>query len=70
MNPSLSIPYKNSIQNSFQKLVHHDDNCIKEEFEDQLPSTINECNDKDEVLTVEAPSRKMPIVNHVISNIT
>lgn len=48
-------------------MIPLDVNCIQEEIE---PSTLNDCNDKEEVSTVEAPSRKMPIVNQVISNIT
>jgi hypothetical protein len=42
-----------------------DDMRITEQCEEAEATTINECNDRDDWLTTENPSRKMPIVNHV-----
>jgi hypothetical protein len=37
---------------------------------EHVPTTLNECNDDNLMLTVEAPSKKMPIVNRTSTNST
>ena len=36
--------------------------------EEAEATTINECNEREDVKTTEAPSRKMPVVNQVAPN--
>lgn len=66
MNPGLVS--KNYSASNSQIVVFRDDLCIEEVGEENEPTTVNECNEREEVPTVEVPSSKMPVANHISSN--